>query len=59
VKLGGSPGGDFPDKPKGMHWSTYDRLCMEFEEAESRFWPPWLISQILRSNALTDHNRKS
>ena len=19
-----------PDKPNGMHWQTYDRLCMEY-----------------------------
>lgn len=51
VKLGGSPAGDFPDKPKGMHWRTYDRLCEEFEEAESRSWPPWLIRQVLNSSS--------
>lgn len=41
VKLGGEPAGDFPDKPKGMHWQTYNRLCTEFEEAENHSWPPW------------------
>lgn len=51
VKLGGSPAGDFPDKPKGMHWRTYNRLCTEFEEAENRSWSPWLISQILPRTA--------
>ena len=24
----------FPDKPKGMHWQTYDRLWWEHHEAE-------------------------
>jgi hypothetical protein len=24
----------FPEKPKGMHWSTYDRLWWEHHEAE-------------------------
>jgi hypothetical protein len=51
-KLGGSPADDFPDKPKGMHWRTYNRLCEEFEEAESLSWPPWLINHILRNDAL-------
>ena len=53
VKLGGTPAGDFPDKPKGMHWETYNRLCTEYEEAESRSWPPWLIRQILQPESLT------
>jgi hypothetical protein len=51
VKLGGSPGGDFPDKPRGMHWQTYERLFAEFKAAENRSWPPWLIKQILQRNA--------
>jgi len=38
---------DFPDKPKGMHWRTYDRLCREAEDAQNRSCPPWLIRQIL------------
>ena len=25
---------DFPDRPKGMHWSTYNRLWWEHHEAE-------------------------
>jgi hypothetical protein len=47
-KLGGSgsTADDFPDKPKGMHWRTYDRLCMEAEEAQNRSWPPWLLKQF-------------
>jgi hypothetical protein len=24
----------FPDKPKGMHWKTYERLWWEHHEAE-------------------------
>jgi hypothetical protein len=27
---------EFPDKPKGMHWRTYDRLCRLYEAAEER-----------------------
>jgi len=35
-KLGGSPGFDqpFPDKPKGMHWKTYNRICEEIDMLE-------------------------
>jgi hypothetical protein len=38
MRLGGSPGmlDEFPDKPKGMHWRTYDRLCRLYEAAEER-----------------------
>lgn len=50
VKLGGHPAGDFPDKPKGMHWQTYNRFCMECEEAQNRSWPPWMI-RLLDSQA--------
>jgi hypothetical protein len=27
---------EFPDKPKGMHWRTYDRLCRIHDAAEER-----------------------
>jgi hypothetical protein len=35
-RLGGSANmmEPFPEKPKGMHWSTYDRLSWEHHEAE-------------------------
>jgi hypothetical protein len=35
-RLGGSANmtKPFPEKPKGMHWSTYERLCWEHEEAD-------------------------
>jgi hypothetical protein len=35
-RLGGSANmmEPFPEKPKGMHWSTYDRLWWEHHEAE-------------------------
>lgn len=46
VKLGGSPGGDFPDKPKRMHWHTYERLWAEFEAAENQSWPPFLLRAL-------------
>jgi hypothetical protein len=27
---------EFPEKPKGMHWRTYDRLFRMLDEAEER-----------------------
>jgi hypothetical protein len=38
MRLGGSPSmvEGFPDKPKGMHWRTYDRLCGLHDAAEDR-----------------------
>jgi hypothetical protein len=38
IRLGGSAGmlDDFPDKPKGMHRQTYDRLCRVHDAAEER-----------------------
>jgi len=39
-RLGGN--GDmsnlFPDKPKGMHWRTYQKLRDEAEQAENLAW---------------------
>ena len=37
MKLGGEPAmnGFFPDKPKGMHWRTYQRLRLEAVNAEA------------------------
>ena len=38
IQLGGSPNMSerFPDKPKGMHWRTYDRLRHRHDLAEER-----------------------
>jgi hypothetical protein len=35
-RLGGSANmtKPFPEKPKGMHWKTYERLCWEHDEAD-------------------------
>ena len=44
-RLGGSGSlaDSFPDKPKGMHWRTYQRLRLVAEDAESCSWPPSLL----------------
>jgi hypothetical protein len=42
----GSMAEDFPEKPKGMHLQTYWRLCREYEDAQNRSWPPWLLKDI-------------
>ena len=38
MRLGGSAslGDEFPEKPVGMHWQTYDRLCRAYDIAEER-----------------------
>lgn len=51
VKLGGEPGliHDFPRKPKGMHWRTYNRLRQIADDAEEQSWPPWVYKMMARS----------
>jgi hypothetical protein len=46
MRLGGEPCGDFPPKPKGMHWRTYWRLKQKADEAEDQSWPPWVIRMV-------------
>jgi hypothetical protein len=46
MQLGGGPSlfDPFPDKPRGMHWSTYDRLRARAQASEARsygFLPAW------------------
>jgi|RhiMetdeSRZDD1v2_1073273.scaffolds.fasta_scaffold28421_4 hypothetical protein len=38
MRLGGSASilDDFPEKPKGMHWRTYERLCRVHGAAQAR-----------------------
>ena len=38
MRLGGSANmlDDFPEKPKGMHWRTYERLCRVHDAAQAR-----------------------
>jgi hypothetical protein len=38
MRLGGSANmlDDFPEKPKGMHWRTYKRLCRVHDAAQAR-----------------------
>lgn len=48
VKLGGSANLNepFPWKPKGMRWSTYQRLRRQAGQAESRSWPNWVYELL-------------
>jgi hypothetical protein len=41
MRLGGSASmfDSFPEKPKGMHWRTYERLCCVHNAAQARFIP--------------------
>jgi hypothetical protein len=41
MQLGGSASmlDNFPKKPKGMHWRTYERLCRVHNAAQARFIP--------------------
>jgi hypothetical protein len=41
MRLGGSASmlDNFPDKPKGMHWRTYERFCRVHNAAQARFIP--------------------
>ncbi len=47
-KLGGSSnmGEHFPEKPKWMHWSTYNRLCQQYEYVANLSWPPWMLRML-------------
>jgi hypothetical protein len=47
-KLGGTPcvADEFPHKPKGMHWRTYNRLRQKADEAEDQSWPPWVYKMM-------------
>ncbi len=39
TRLSGDPNYlDMPDKPKGMHWRTYERLSAEAEAAKALSW---------------------
>ena len=37
----------FPTKPKGMHWRTYWRLVDQYEEADGRAIPPFLLKALV------------
>lgn len=54
VKLGGEPGCiyPFPQKPKGMHWRTYEYWRMKAYQAESCSWPNWVYRLVAHNPAL-------
>jgi hypothetical protein len=49
MQLGGGPSffDPFPDKPRGMHWSTYDRLRARAQASEARSFS-FLIGSLRR-----------
>jgi hypothetical protein len=49
MQLGGGPSlfDPFPDKPRGMHWSTYDRLRARAQASEARSYS-FLIGSLRR-----------
>jgi hypothetical protein len=55
MRLGGEPGLDheFPEKPKGMHWRTYERLYGRFYDyvrETHQLASPLLVQVINRLN---------
>jgi len=53
-RLGGEAdfGEEIPEKPKGMSWRTYERLCQQAEVAllahgQTLRVPPWLRRMML------------
>jgi len=44
MKLGGSPSlaDPFPEKPKGLHWKTYNALKAQAIHAANQSCPPWV-----------------
>jgi hypothetical protein len=61
TRLGGSASmlDEFPDKPKGMHWRTYDRLCGLHNAAEERSMIGLmkLVQRLDRQTFRRDRNR--
>lgn len=39
----------FPERPKGMHWQTYDELRRQHDNAEANSWPGWLLRRVSRA----------
>jgi hypothetical protein len=49
ARLGGNRSGfEFPDKPKGMHWRTYERWRAKHEAAVAKSWSGFLGSRFAR-----------
>jgi hypothetical protein len=49
ARLGGDRSGfEFPDKPRGMHWRTYERWRKKHEAAVAKSWSRFWGSRIAR-----------
>jgi hypothetical protein len=59
LRLGGSPCtlDPFPEKPRGMHWSTFQRLAARAEKAEATFHA-FLGQRFPGTNLPYHHDRK-
>jgi hypothetical protein len=44
---GGALGQDAPDKPKGMHWRTYERKVAAWMAADERADEAWLLASVI------------
>jgi hypothetical protein len=58
IRLGGSASmlANFPEKPKGMHWRTYERFCRVHDAAQARLIPG-MMGFVMRLG--TRHNRRA
>ncbi len=46
-KLGSDDGMDEPEKPNGIHWTTYNRLIDQADELDERGWMSALVGILL------------
>jgi hypothetical protein len=60
MDLGGSPNmlEEFPDKPKGMHWRTYDRIRTTHDRARKQSMTGLMRSADRMKNRLSHGGRR-